>query len=85
MGRAAEPSPGRGPAGKIAEVAAWTQADVYGPTAPLGFHWGVVHETEQSLFIALCENMGGGIPMAVIRALVDAARTTGGERPNLRS
>ena len=63
----------------------WTPADVYGPTAPLGFHWGVVHETEKSLFIALCENMGGGIPMAVIRALVDAARTTVGEPPNLRS
>lgn len=70
MGHAAEPSPCRDPAGQIAEVAAWTQ---------------VATPTDRMLFIALCENMGGGIPMAVIRALVDAARTTGGERPTLRS
>ncbi len=52
-----------------------TPAEVYGPEGKLGFHWHVTHDTAESLDAALCENMGGGVPREVVRALVAAAQT----------
>jgi len=51
----------------------FTAAEIYGPNGKLGFHWHVVHATADELFTALCWNMGGGVPIEVIRALVQAA------------
>jgi type I restriction enzyme M protein len=51
-----------------------TAADIYGPAGKLAHHWDVTHDTAQSLQTALSENMGGGVPIDVIKALVDAAQ-----------
>ena len=53
---------------------AFTPTDIYGPTGKLAHHWDTTHDTAGSLLIALSENMGGGVPIDVIKALVEAAQ-----------
>jgi type I restriction enzyme M protein len=52
----------------------FTAADIYGPDGKLGHHWDITHATATSLHAALSDNMGGGAPIEVINALVDAAQ-----------
>ena len=52
----------------------FTPADIYGPTGKLADHWGVTHDAAETLHDALCDNMGGGVPIDVIKALVAAAQ-----------
>ena len=52
----------------------FTPAGIYGPDGKLGHQWEVTHDTAESLRSALSDNMGGGVPMDVIKALVDAAQ-----------
>jgi len=51
-----------------------TPADIYGPDGKLAVHWDITHDTADSLCSALSDNMGGGVPIDVINALVDAAQ-----------
>ena len=55
---------------------AFTPTDIYGPTGKLAHHWDTTHDTAASLHTALSENMGGGVPIDVIKALVEAAQTS---------
>ena len=53
----------------------FTPTDLYGPAGKLGHLWEITHDTAESLHVALSENMGGGgVPVDVIKILVDAAQ-----------
>jgi len=54
----------------------FTPADIYGPNGKLNGNWDITHETADSLQVALSDNMGGGVPIEVIKAMVDAAQTS---------
>ena len=54
----------------------FTPSGIYGPDGALGHQWDITHDTAESLHTALCDNMGGGVPIDVIKALVDAAQVS---------
>jgi type I restriction enzyme M protein len=49
-------------------------AEIYGPEGKLNGNWGITHDTADSLRNALKTNMGGGVPISIIDAMVDAAQ-----------
>ena len=52
----------------------FTPSDIYGPAGKLGHQWEITHDTGESLPHALSDNMGGGVPIDITKALVDAAQ-----------
>ena len=54
----------------------FTPTGIYGPAGKLGHQWEITHDTAESLRDALSDNMGGGVPIDVIKALVDAAQVS---------
>ena len=53
---------------------AFTPAEIYGPEGKLNGNWNITHDTAESLRSALKTNMGGGVPISIIDAMVDAAQ-----------
>ena len=53
---------------------AFTPAEIYGPKGKLNGNWNITHDTAESLRSALKTNMGGGVPISIIDAMVDAAQ-----------
>ena len=52
----------------------FTPTDIYGPAGKLGHQWEITHDTAESLHNTFTDNIGGGVPIDVIKALVDAAQ-----------
>ena len=52
----------------------FTPTDIYGPSGKLGHLWEVTHDNAESFRKALSDNMGGGVPIDVIKAMVDVAQ-----------
>ncbi len=45
--------------------------DIYGPEGKLGWLWPIEWDKRDEMRDSLCTNMGGGIPISIINALVD--------------
>jgi hypothetical protein len=52
--------------------AGFTATEIYGPDGKLP-HWGSTWPTARAMQSALCDNMGGGVPIEVIDELVRAS------------
>ncbi len=52
----------------------FTAAEIYGDRGKLAFNWERTHDTAEALHSSLCTNHGGGVPIAVINALVEASQ-----------
>ena len=64
----------------FATQSGFTAAEVYGPEGKLPY-WGQQWTTAKEMESALCANMGGGVPMAVIKELVKKATVSDPEAP----
>ena len=45
--------------------------DIYGPQGKLGWRWPYEWDDAQQMKGSLCANMGGGVPISIIDALVE--------------
>ena len=62
------------------EETGFTPEEIYGPEGKLS-HWGQTWATADNMSTALAANMGGGVPMPVIKALVKVATVSDPEAP----
>jgi len=52
---------------------------IYGPEGKLGWLWPLTWQTADEMHAALCTNMGGGVPIDVIDALVAICDSEAGQ------
>ena len=54
----------------LEELHGFTLQIIYGPNGKLPQYWGGIWDTAPAMHSALCDNMGGGVPIEIIRELV---------------
>jgi len=54
----------------LAKSYGFTPRKIYGPNGKLSQYWGDTWDTAAAMKSALCFNMGGGVPIEIIKELV---------------